>query len=338
MAKKKLTIVTAIKPSRHNRGSPSFLIDFFIDSLSDEYEVNVEKVGYSKINKLGFYLNKVDENQLENNLLVYPNTAYFSISKSASRKRNVVIIGPDSSTLLYSRLHNVAKSSILKLRYKLLKFWFSIIEKKITRHACLVVVGELDSKFSHNARYIPHPYNTQFLMQRGSKSCPLQSVLLFGDLSPKYLKSKHEILQDIQIIQKRLHLNKVIVVGKSGKWLAEFLSSKGLNVETQGWIEDLEEFIYENPAIHYFPLAAGAGTKNRVHASIMTASPVIGSEIALESVFLPNCSNEQLGLNNLEKFISGDTMLNENSVEGIKKRVESYNRSVRQKISGLFNE
>lgn len=335
----KIGLVTAIKPAIENRQSPSFLVNYYYHALSREHEVSLLTIGNSKLNKLGMYSKKISRETLSifDAILVYPSSSLGALPISIIRSKKIFILGPDSAALLFTRFtKNPNLKTVKRLLYLFLQIYFQAFEILASKFAKFLVVGEIDATKIPDSDYIEHPYNLHNQIGRPTGEVKSDTIVLFGDLSPKYTLGIVEIANIIEELKVQHALEKVVIIGKSGLWIHNALSSLGFNSSHLGWVDDLEIFLEKLNAVHFFPLLAGAGTKNRVQLSIRLRAPIVGTTVAFENIGLPNVSRKDLGLTYINE-IGALQKLHVNCVEDLEDKLIAFNNCVDRKLLGIIN-
>ena len=222
-------------------------------------------------------------------LLVYPQHVLLKIPFVFWPKATV--LGPDSCVLLFSRFiksKNVRMAG--KIRYVIALAAYSFFELCMLLLVKKVwLVGRLDVKafafgfgrYSSKVSYLIHPSNSTYThWRRPSEKALASRLIMFGDLQAKYVWYIPEL---ISALQSGNNL-KVLITGRRNKWLADELRDcSSTDVEFVEWVDDFSEICGDRD-IHFFPLAAGAGTKNRVLGSLQFHVPIIASPVALENI------------------------------------------------------
>ena len=222
-------------------------------------------------------------------LLVYPQHLLLKIPVVLWPK--AIVLGPDSCVLLFSRFIKSKNVRITgKIRYVIaltaylfFELCMLLLVKKIW------LVGRLDLKtfafglggYSAKVCYLTHPFNSTYTRrQRPDEKALARRIIMFGDLQSKYVWNTPELISAFSSGDNL----KVLITGRRNKWLADKLRDcRILDIEFVEWVEDFSELCGERD-VHFFPLAAGAGTKNRVLGSLQFNVPIIASPIALENI------------------------------------------------------
>lgn len=339
--KKTVAVYTALKPTTENKNSPGFLIQFYIEALKKEYNVQVINVEAKSIPaKLGVYFKGCSLVQADA-YVVYPFHLFFKFNWNNAK---VLVIGPDSPSLLFKRIALIS-SGMNYFKSFLLCRYFGFLERHLTSISRLIVVGMEDknnvrlnssSEFICNSKYIPHPFNEYYISDRNRIERPKRRLIFSGDLSSKYVGSLDDSIQLINYFNNNQILEEVLFVGRSSTYIYEKLSSDtnlSSKIKYIEWIENYSEISMPGRDIHVAPLSAGAGTKNRVLASISLGVPVIGTRIAFENIDLLYPSIAYLGLFYFsEVSASLHKILAYNAPSDLDQKIQLFNEKVSQEF------
>jgi hypothetical protein len=293
---KKILVLTSLKPDKNNKGGPSGLIWECL-KVMDEFSIKYDlKVINSNcfLNKLGIYTDKISDLEKYDKIIVYPFNLYFKIKKNFRYK--VILIGPDSPSLLFLRFYKTSVRLKLKIKYFILFYWFKFLEKKVLSNVNIFcVVGRNDTRwlkinnstYKNKIKYLTHPILTSIIeniQKKHNKSLYNYKTLIFaGDMSPKY--TFKYIIDFISVLNKiNFH---ILIVGKNNKWIYELYNQKIIDkskLEFVEWIENYNDICNPLYHIHFIPLAAGAGTKNRTLTACATGVTIISTSIGLENI------------------------------------------------------
>lgn len=305
----KILIVTAIPPDKLNRGGPSGLIWEIIEALKEYNTVEVlvvHKSGWQqRLMQLGICYGKIYEEAFRqaSKILVYPNVAFACIPEQHHKK--VMTLGPDSTSMVFKRFYRIAQGS-KRVKYLLYYFWFLRFEKNLLKKVhTVLVVGQLDARWlryisraqgrSSKIAFLPHPLlsgsiaeiDLQAMVGENTRIQKNRRLVFAGDMSQQYVGDYLPMVVKCLRQKKINETINVIVVGKYNHWIYELLKTVDyLNVEYRTWVENYQEICRLGQDIHCVPLAAGAGTKNRVLTAIANGMEIISTPIGLESVLL----------------------------------------------------
>lgn len=348
----KILVLTGIRPTAENRGSPGFLLDFYIECLREDQSNSVDVRFVScdtSLNKLCIYIKKERINNYDA-VLVYPFHVYFAFKFGTALK--VIVLGPDSVSFLMARFQKIAKNA-KRIRYMILKHYFHFLEGMVTARAKFIVVGrgdELFSKIRHLKKrskivYLRHPFNERYRAEVCDGDHPSASfsrrLVFVGDLSQKYVGDAKLSIHIVERLRSECNLSSVLFVGKRSRWLFEAMKShfnSEQSLEFAEWIEDLLEISQRNYDIHAAPIRAGAGTKNRVLMSVSFGIPVVGTAVAFENIRLSNLSREDVGMYSAN--FHDDSLLEMLSFQSpgdLWANISNMNDEIREQIRHMFS-
>ncbi len=280
---KAILIVTDVDPEPENHTGPSSLVWEIANCLRGraKKEFKCTVMSTRELNS--------DAIAASDGLLVYPQHVLLKIPLVFWPKATV--LGPDSCVLLFSRfIKSKNVGMVAKIRYVFALTAYSLFELCILLLVKKVwLVGLLDvrvfalgfGKYSDKVSYLIHPSNSTYTRcRRPSENSQARRIIMFGDLQAKYVWYIPELINAFQSGENL----KVLITGRRNKWLADELRDCSMtDVEFVEWVDDFSEICGDRD-IHFFPLAAGAGTKNRVLGSLQFHVPIIASPVALENI------------------------------------------------------
>lgn len=295
---KKVLILTGIIPNKDNRGGPSGLIWECIEVLKRnfiDYDLTIKKTN-GFLNKLGIY--QVD-NSIEyknySHIFVYPFNVAFAVPKNY--RQNLIILGPDSPSLLFVRFCKNENSFLKKIRSYLLYQWFLYKENEILNDINkFLVVGNNDSRWlqkKHSKlskgkiQYLTHPILKSISEGNSSIAPSVKNTKIFvfaGDMSQKY--TGELIFELKELIHSSLLIKKieVLIVGKNNQWIYKLLKHPLLKITYLEWVENYSDICIPEQHIHIIPLKCGAGTKNRTLSACANGVTIISTSIGLENI------------------------------------------------------
>jgi hypothetical protein len=302
---KKVLFLTSIVPSKENKGGPSGLI-YELILLFEKFkfitEVEVHTKQGSFLNKMGIYYSSKKVNSSNYDFVfVYPFNLVFLFDFNDFS--NVNVIGPDSPSLLFRRFYRNETNFFKKIKYFILQHWFKSREFDVlSRGIKLAVVGKNDARWLKRSNpnligsifYITHPvlsvFFDKFSLEFSNNSVTKKTLVFSGDLSKKYLINNYiNIFICIGKLQKEINFN-VLFVGKNSRWLFNEISQANCleNIEYIEWIADYADLCNPLNFVHFFPLGAGAGTKNRTLSAMSFGTTIVGSFVSLENTLYHN--------------------------------------------------
>jgi len=311
----KVLIFTALKPDKDNRNGPTALIWEYInllESLGSDVKVYIHKSNHN-INKLGFFFQKKKLPDDFDLIIVYPFNLFFAL-KSEDRTK-AYVVGPDSPSLLFSRMFKNSYSIPLRLKSLILKNWFTLKESILLKQARkFLVVGRNDLRWllkrypwTKNCVYVTHPILTSIVDQISSRklnsenSSDTLSLVFSGDMSPKYTgKYIPEIAHALSLTSYR-----ILIVGSKNRWIYElFLSYGREDINFIDWVENYTDVCNPLLHIHIVPLLCGAGTKNRTLSACATGVPLITTFVGYENIMYVKPDSQVFLFNHVDELIS----------------------------------
>lgn len=344
----KVLILSALVPDKHNRGGPSGLIWECISVLESSgvcFDLKVEKSG-GVFSKMGIFFKKIDVCANYDVIFVYPFNLFFKLN-SADRSKSIVL-GPDSPSLLFARFYRSSFSLFKRIKYGMLSYWFGLKERQLLNQSKkFLMVGKNDlrwvkknNNFSLNAFYLTHPILTSIVESLNFESAITEynklSLVFAGDLSPKYTGDYIDIISNVLVNYDY----GVIVVGSNNKWVYDLFFDRGLkNAVYVDWIENYLDICNPSYHIHVFPLAAGAGTKNRTLTACAVGVPVITSSIGYENIMYGQPINDVRvfsNINDFEKILA--SFLLTSSIDSTKKStyIDRVNSRFKSELISFF--
>ena len=318
---KSILVVTDIEPGAENRSGPSSLLWEIGKYIRGRVgEANCAVVSPGSLTR--------DAIAVSEGLIVYPQHVLFKIPVGFWHK--AIVLGPDSCVLLFSRCIRSKNLRISrKIRYAIALIGYSVFELCILLIAKKVwLVGRLDVEafafglgaYFGKASYLTHPSNSTYTSwKQPNQRFLARRIIMFGDLQEKYVWHIPELIKTLS----RGDISKVLVTGRRNKWLADELNSYcKTEIEFVEWVEDFSELCGETD-IHFFPLAAGAGTKNRVLASLQFHVPIIASPIALENIAESEETRIKLGI----KLWQGEALDFSSAIRGERVYINAFMES-----------
>lgn len=320
--KSKILVLSFITPNEFNKNGPSgvlYEVIRYLDNLLDiDFVVLPEKRGVSRIFRdYGVYIKKSTVDfSLYTHILVYPNVVILSVPKSYWHK--VVMLGPDSSSLLFARFLKISDGTRW-LKYKI-RYYFALrFEKQIVKKVKYsVVVGREDVLWqkhvcnqyfnNRNIVFLRHPLLTSNLISELHLCLSDDKRFIFsGDLSKHYVG--HYISNIVEFLRGKISFcnrkMNILVIGKNNYWVyKEFKSVDGISLSYIEWIDDYRDVCCMGRDIHCVPLVTGAGTKNRVLSAVANAVEVITTNIGIESILYTKETREYIHVvNTPEDFV-----------------------------------
>lgn len=294
-----LVFITSIVPNPENRDGPSGLPWEIIEILKkNAWDVQIEffQLPTNKICRrliqLSIPIEKIEIiNKDADAYIVYP--FYLSRLIPAQLRSRSILLGPDATSMLYSRFARI-QAGWQRLRSVLLARWFAFHERWAARHfAAMAVVGRNDVRWlryivgGHSARlhYIPHPILSSVAQPRQAQGLGAKPRLIFaGDLSAKYVGNFFQSLDYAALAAILASADcELLVVGKSNRSIHNIISS---HVPSQyvAWVDDYSTLCDPLRDLHLIPLMAGAGTKNRALTALAMNVIVISTPIGIENI------------------------------------------------------
>lgn len=325
---KKIIVITSIKPDPINKGGePSGFIWEIVEYLKKRgYFVDIMVVKRSKfkivdiLNRYAIYFNKIKGDfEKYDKILVYRSNIALFLQKKYRYK--VITLGPDSMSLLESRLYKENNNILIKLM-KIIYYYIAIIMeyyiiKDVNKY---VVVGKTDRlwiinnfflKRNKNLRkkicFLRHPILKNVVFDNlydNMKKIKKKRFIFSGDFdkrfNKKFLIPLFNILR-LDANSKNIKM-KFVVLGKRNKWIAEELKKiSSFDVCYLDWIEDYKEVCRIGQDIHCLPMLVGAGTKNRTLIALANGLEVITTPIGIENIMYKDLSNVYV-TNSINKF------------------------------------
>lgn len=343
--KSKILVLSFITPNEFNKNGPSgvlYEVIRYLDNLLDiDFVVLPEKRGVSRIFRdYGVYIKKSTVDfSLYTHILVYPNVVILSVPKSYWHK--VVMLGPDSSSLLFARFLKISDGTRW-LKYKI-RYYFALrFEKQIVKKVKYsVVVGREDVLWqkhvcnqyfnNRNIVFLRHPLLTSNLISELHLCLSDDKRFIFsGDLSKHYVG--HYISNIVEFLRGKISFcnrkMNILVIGKNNYWVyKEFKSVDGISLSYIEWIDDYRDVCCMGRDIHCVPLVTGAGTKNRVLSAVANAVEVITTNIGIESILYTKETREYIHVVNTPEDFVKCMLLCHNSHDlseaNLDKRIES---------------
>ncbi|MBE6091673.1 MAG: glycosyltransferase [Selenomonas ruminantium] len=302
---KKIIWISNINPQKTNYGTPSGLPWEIIGELKKNNQVDLYIMN-NATNKIVLFMNRIGifffncklNLSLYDVIVVYPNVIANVIPKKYRNK--VISIGPDSSSLLFSRLLENS-FGVKRFKYCLYEKIFAFLEKKwLGELKKIIVVGREDKKviaargFSmNNVFYFHHPLLHNDLLDLDNYKitmCNKKRFVFSGDLSNYYVGDYIDKLIRILYCKKCFFID-ILVVGQKNKWAYYKMKDYDLNVAYMAWIDDYKDICHPESDIHCIPLKAGAGTKNRVLTAIANGLEIITTPIGIENILIDDLSD-----------------------------------------------
>lgn len=226
-------------------------------------------------------------------IFIYPHNN-ITIAKQL-RNYNIVVCGPDCSSLHYSRLlkdsycftHGLIKDTITKYYHRLImeKEWGKI------NNTIIYLVGYADTKYfniinnKEKAFFFPHPH-----YELVDKTISLQHNTLNVIITGKYDLYTYSDITNLTrglinfsshlIIKNNYHFT---FLGRNWEMIVNKLKNAGYNVNHVEWVDNYVDFIAKYD-IQIFPISVGSGTKGKVLDSLSTGILSIGSRYAFENI------------------------------------------------------
>lgn len=327
----KILVMSYINPDAFNRNGPSGLLHEVIGYLRSKMMVDfylLQEVScFGRVLRdFGIWMAKESRNFEDYDyILVYPNVVALAVPISSMNK--VVMLGPDSSSLLFARF--LKKSNGIRwLKYKI-RYYFALrFEEKIVKKVKYsVVVGREDvlwqkhvcTKYGDNGNivFLRHPLLQSNLISEFNLCFSDEKRFIFsGDLSKhyvgQYISGIVELLREkISSFNRKMN---ILVIGKYNYWVYKELKSlDGINLSYIEWIDDYRDVCCMGRDIHCVPLITGAGTKNRVLSAVANAVEVITTNIGVESILYTKETREYIHVVNTPKDFAKCMLLCNNS-------------------------
>lgn len=318
----KILVMSYINLDALNRNGPSGLLHEVVGYLRSKMVVDfylLQEVScFGRVLRdFGIWMAKVSRNFKDYDyILVYPNVVALAVPISYRHK--VVMLGPDSSSLLFARFKKIS-DGIRWLKYKI-RYYFALrFEKRIVKKIkCSVVVGREDvlwqkhvcTKYFDNGNivFLRHPLLMSNLISEFYLCLSDNKRFIFsGDLSKhyvgQYISNIVEALRGkISFCNRKVN---ILVIGKNNYWVyKEFKSIDGISLAYIEWIDDYRDVCCMGRDIHCVPLVTGAGTKNRVLSAVANAVEVITTNIGIESILYTKETREYIHVvNTPEDFV-----------------------------------
>lgn len=140
--------------------------------------------------------------------------------------------------------------------------------------------------FKDKIKYLTHPILTSIIKDVQEKNDNIynyKALVFAGDMSPKY--TYRNIIDFVSILNEITF--KILIVGKNNKWIYELFKKNSVdrgNIEYIEWIENYNNICNPIYHVHYIPIVAGAGTKNRTLTACAKGVSVITTKIGFENI------------------------------------------------------
>jgi hypothetical protein len=308
----KILVLSSIQPCKDSGGPPS-LLWMCLETLRKTCELvevriinenDLAKVkSLGKLSRLGILSKKVKfENNKYDCFLVFPSYLAFNVERKF--RANVVVLGPDSPSLLFARFAKNSTNIISKVKNYFLYKWLLLKEREILLDCNnLMVVGQNDRRWllkntskelRNKLTYLPHPVLTEVISSSSIKDESRihikpgeKTIILSGALDRKYTgRLIHDSISHLKDICYKYN-SKVLVLGKKNYWVYELLLNYKLDrslIRYVDWIENYCEICDPQKHIHVVPLVSGAGTKNRVLTACALGVSIVTTPIGFENI------------------------------------------------------
>lgn len=309
----RILVLSSIKPSKDS-GGPSSLLWMCLEALNKksthvelkvicETKLAIFKKLY-KLSRLGILSKKLEiANESYDYILVFP--FYLAININRKHRSNLIVLGPDSCSLLFARTAKTSTNIFSKFKYGILYRWFLLKEKEILSDCVsLMVVGQNDRRWlmgnvstytNDKLTYLPHPVLMEVVNSSNIRHIdrihikPGQKTIIFsGDLDEKYVgKLIHDSIFYLEKICNKYN-SEIVVLGKKNYWVYNLLLSSKIDrnsIKCIDWVENYNEICDPQRHIHVVPLVNGAGTKNRVLTACALGVSVVTTPVGFENIF-----------------------------------------------------
>lgn len=203
----------------------------------------------------------------------------------------LVVSCPDSIAMVYKRMSDVHPNNI---KYKLRFRQFRNMEQRFLSgdNVMYHLVGEADRDFLKslnpkvNAIYLPHPKNKTAETENVFSETGRIKLLISGRNDVYVRQGIRELIEEVFVCGSGFENQyDITFLGNGWGGVVEKIKREGYSVENKSFVENYEDELLRYD-VQLVPISVGSGTKGKVLDALCNGLLVIGTECALENIYV----------------------------------------------------